>query len=159
MLFTHAFTTAPVCSTSRSAFMTGMYQTTIGAHNHRSHRDDGYQLPPGVRVLTDWLRPAGYFTANVVHLTEDPDESFFRGTGKTDWNFTYEGPRFDSDRWDGPRHRSSRSTPRSTSPRPIGARPGTSLTCTSSTPRTRRRSSSPRTTRTTPRCAPTGPST
>ena len=99
MLFTHAFTTAPVCSTSRSAFMTGMYQTSIGAHNHRSHRDDGYQLPPGVRVLTDWLRPAGYFTANVVHLTEDPDESFFRGTGKTDWNFTYEGPRFDSDRW------------------------------------------------------------
>ena len=31
------------------AFMTGMYQTTIGAHNHRSHRDDGYQLPDGVR--------------------------------------------------------------------------------------------------------------
>jgi hypothetical protein len=35
------YTTAPVCSASRSAFMTGMYQTTIGAHNHRSHRDDG----------------------------------------------------------------------------------------------------------------------
>jgi hypothetical protein len=30
--FTRAFTTAPVCSASRSAFMTGMYQTTIGAH-------------------------------------------------------------------------------------------------------------------------------
>ena len=42
------FTTAPVCSASRSAFMTGMYQTTIGAHNHRSHRDDGYGLPEGV---------------------------------------------------------------------------------------------------------------
>ena len=28
--FTHAYTTAPVCSASRSAFMTGMYQTTIG---------------------------------------------------------------------------------------------------------------------------------
>jgi len=45
--------------------MTGMYQTTIGAHNHRSHRDDGYQLPEGVRVVSDWLRDAGYFTANV----------------------------------------------------------------------------------------------
>ena len=45
-----------VCSPSRSAFMTGMYATTIGAHNHRSHREDGYKLPEGVRVLTDWLR-------------------------------------------------------------------------------------------------------
>src|SRR6186997_2168521 len=53
MRFTRAFTTAPVCSASRSAFMTGMYQITIGAHNHRAHRDDGYRLPAGVRVLTE----------------------------------------------------------------------------------------------------------
>ncbi|HEX2521900.1 MAG TPA: sulfatase-like hydrolase/transferase, partial [Terriglobia bacterium] len=52
MRYTRAFTTAPVCSASRSAFITGMYQTTIGAHNHRSHRDDGYKLPEGVRVVT-----------------------------------------------------------------------------------------------------------
>src|SRR5437762_1768401 len=56
--YTRFFTTAPVCSASRSAFMTGMFQTTIGAHNHRSHRDDGYRLPDGVRVLTDWMRDA-----------------------------------------------------------------------------------------------------
>src|SRR5919202_1234156 len=66
--YPRAFTTAPVCSPSRSAFMTGMYQTTIGAHNHRSHRDDGHSLPPGVKLLTDWLRDAGYFTANVREL-------------------------------------------------------------------------------------------
>lgn len=36
--FTNAFTAAPVCSASRSAMITGMYQTTIGAHNHRSQR-------------------------------------------------------------------------------------------------------------------------
>jgi len=94
--YTRCFTTAPVCSASRSAFMTGMYQTTIGAHNHRSHRDDGYQLPAGVRVLTDWLRDAGYFTANVREL---PAEFGFRGAGKTDWNFTYTGQPFDSDKW------------------------------------------------------------
>jgi arylsulfatase A-like enzyme len=94
--YTRCFATAPVCSASRSAFMTGMYQTTIGAHNHRSHRDDGYKVPAGVRVLTDWLRDAGYFTAN---LRELPAHFGFRGSGKTDWNFTYEGQPFDSDRW------------------------------------------------------------
>jgi arylsulfatase A-like enzyme len=94
--YTKAFTTAPVCSPSRSAFMTGMYQITIGAHNHRSHRDDGYGLPAGVRVLPDWLRDAGYFTANIVNF---PPPFDFKGTGKTDWNFTHEGKPFDSRDW------------------------------------------------------------
>lgn len=99
MLFTHAYSTAPVCSPSRSAFMTGMYQTSIGAHNHRSHREDGYGLPEGVKVLTDRFREGGYYTANLRNISGDPDEAFFRGTGKTDWNFHYEGEPFDSDQW------------------------------------------------------------
>ena len=98
--YANAFTVTPVCSTSRSSFMTGMYAFTIGAHNHRSHRDDGFALPEGVRVLTDWLRPAGYFTGNLRRLGgKDP---FFRGTGKTDWNFDYPGGQdaaFDTDRF------------------------------------------------------------
>lgn len=96
MRYSRFYTTAPVCSPSRSAFMTGMYQTTIGAHNHRSHRDDGYRLPDGVRLLTHWLRDAGYFTANVRHL---PATCGFHGTAKTDWNFTPPEKPFDSDRW------------------------------------------------------------
>lgn len=99
MRFSHAFTTAPVCSASRSAFMTGMYQTTIGAHNHRSHRRDHYQLPEGVRLLPHRLQDAGYFTANIRHLTGKRNEPFYRGTGKTDWNFNYKEPAFDSDDW------------------------------------------------------------
>jgi arylsulfatase A-like enzyme len=95
--YTRFFTTAPVCSPSRSAFMTGMYQTSIGAHQHRSHRDDGYTLPTGVRVLTDWFRDAGYFTAN---LRELPSAFGFQGTAKTDWNFAYAGKPFDSTRWE-----------------------------------------------------------
>jgi len=94
--YTRFFTTAPVCSPSRSAFMTGMYQTTIGAHNHRSHRDDGYPLPKGVRLLSDWMRAAGYFTANIREL---PAPIAFKGTGKTDWNFAHTGKPFDSDKW------------------------------------------------------------
>ncbi|MEQ2009041.1 MAG: sulfatase-like hydrolase/transferase, partial [Limisphaerales bacterium] len=97
MRYTRAFTTAPVCSASRSAFITGMYQTTIGAHHHRSHRDDDYQLPAGVKIISDRMREAGYFTANLVDM---PASFGFKGSGKTDWNFTYAGPRFDGQRWD-----------------------------------------------------------
>jgi arylsulfatase A-like enzyme len=94
--YSRFYCVSPVCSPSRSAFMTGMYQTTIGAHNHRAHRDDGYRLPGSVRLLTDRMRDAGYFTANVRHL---PRTCGFRGTAKTDWNFTPPEKPFDSDRW------------------------------------------------------------
>ena len=95
--YTRVYTTAPVCSASRSAFMTGMYQITIGAQNHRSHRDDGFALPEGVRPIPLWMRDAGYFTANLVSL---PPEFGFKGTGKTDWNFTEPQKPFDSKSWD-----------------------------------------------------------
>src|SRR6266852_8749803 len=53
--FTRVFATSPVCAPSRSAFMTGMYQTTTDTHHMRSHRDDSFRLPSGVRPLTHWL--------------------------------------------------------------------------------------------------------
>lgn len=102
MLFQKAFTVTPVCSTSRSSFMTGMYAMSIDAHNHRSHREGTNPLPDGVKVLTDWLRPEGYFTANIRQLSDDASESrFYKGTGKTDWNFNYaKGKKpFDSSRF------------------------------------------------------------
>jgi N-sulfoglucosamine sulfohydrolase len=80
--FTHAFTTAPVCSPSRSALITGMYQTSIGAHNHRSHRSDGYTLPKGAKPITELFRQAGYFTANLETISPEAKPS-----GKTDFNF------------------------------------------------------------------------
>jgi len=94
ILFTRCHTTAPVCSPSRSAFLTGMVQTTIGAHDHRSHRDDFHPLPPGVRTAPAWFRSAGYATANLVHLPLP-----FRGTGKTDWNFAAPEKPFEHDDW------------------------------------------------------------
>jgi arylsulfatase A-like enzyme len=94
--YNRAYTTAPVCSPSRSAIMTGMYQTTIGAQNHRSHRGDGYKLPEGVKIITELMRDAGYYTANVVQM---PAGFGFKGTGKTDWNFTPPAYQFDSKNW------------------------------------------------------------
>lgn len=86
--FTNAFVTAPVCSASRSCFMTGMYQTTIGAHNHRSHRTDGHRLAPPATVITEYFRRAGYFVTNCEGLS-------YRKAGKTDWNFMPLVPPFD----------------------------------------------------------------
>lgn len=97
VLYTRAYTTAPVCSPSRSAFMTGMYQTTIGAHNHRSHHGDGFTLPEGVKVISHWLKDAGYFCTNLKEL---PASFGFSGTGKTDWNFEVPGERFEIGRWE-----------------------------------------------------------
>lgn len=95
-LYHHAFATGPVCSTSRSAFMTGLYQTRIGAHNHRSHRTREFSRPAGVRLITERLREAGYFTAYVRTL---PPELGFNGAGKTDWNFFDNGKAFNSAKW------------------------------------------------------------
>lgn len=91
--FTRAYVTAPVCSASRSALMTGMYQTSIGAQHHRSHREDGYRLPAGVEPFTHRLQRAGYHTSNVT--TAAPG---VRGTGKTDFNYNVEHP-FDGTDW------------------------------------------------------------
>ncbi|MEO6786913.1 MAG: sulfatase, partial [Chthoniobacteraceae bacterium] len=84
-----------VCSVSRSSFMTGMYAVSIGAQNHRTKAKK--PLPDGVKVLTDWMHDAGYFTANIVTL---PAECGFKGTGKTDWNFIPPDKPFDSANWD-----------------------------------------------------------
>lgn len=92
--FTHCFTPAPVCSASRSAWNTGVYQTTTGTHNHRSHRRDGYRLPTTVRLVSHRMREAGYFTANVLEIADG-----VRGSGKTDFNFQLEEKPFEGTHW------------------------------------------------------------
>lgn len=92
--YEQAHTTAPVCSASRSAFNVGLYQTSTGAHNHRSHRTDNYRLPAGAKLVSHRLEEAGYFTANVKGEIAPGT----RGMAKTDFNFNVDKP-FMGDHW------------------------------------------------------------
>ncbi len=105
--FTRAYATSPVCSTFRSALITGMYQTTIGSHHHRSGRGDHrIKLPEGVRPIPELFRSAGYWTCNGSGL---PDFDFRSNPtqgerpGKTDYNFDWEKSMYDSHDWKGRR--------------------------------------------------------
>lgn len=96
-LFTRAFVTAPVCSPSRSALVTGMYQTTIGAHNHRSGRGvRKIRLPDDVEPVPAIFRRAGYYVTNGGYR---PNGTLARG--KTDYNFEYAAELYDGADWAG----------------------------------------------------------
>ena len=93
--FSKAFVTAPVCSTNRSAFITGMYQTTIGSHQHRSGRGElKIHLPDGVRPIPEMFQEAGYHTA----ITGWPNKGRDSG-GKTDYNFEWDRGMYDDPDW------------------------------------------------------------
>ena len=93
--FTNAYVTAPVCSPNRSAFITGMYQTSIGAHHHRSGRGKlRIHLPDGIRPVPELFQEAGYYTA----ITRWPDRAR-TSMGKTDYNFEWDKVMYDGTDW------------------------------------------------------------
>ncbi|MBU2881734.1 sulfatase [Psychrosphaera sp. B3R10] len=75
--FTNANQPAPVCSATRSALITGKFQTTLGVHEHRSNRSsyNGLFLPEGYKTVPEVFINAGYQTFNI---------------GKDDYNFKYD---------------------------------------------------------------------
>jgi arylsulfatase A-like enzyme len=63
--------------------ITGMYQTTIGAHHHRSSRGSlKINLPSDTRTVPELFRAAGYYTCNANEDGSRP--------GKEDYNFDYQ---------------------------------------------------------------------
>lgn len=96
--FTNAYVTAPVCSTCRSAFITGMYQTSIGAHHHRSGRGvEKNTLPAGVVMVPQLFKDAGYHTSI---RSWDPTKKK-TALGKTDYNFEWDEAIYDGNNWTG----------------------------------------------------------
>jgi arylsulfatase A-like enzyme len=109
--FANAFVTAPVCSPCRSALITGMYQTTIGAHHHRSGRGEmKIHLPEGVIPVPALFQKAGYYTCIGSGLTANENAGKKNkkgkakeggGLGKTDYNFEYDPAIYNSADWAG----------------------------------------------------------
>lgn len=91
--FTNAFTSAPVCSASRSALMTGCYQTRIGAHQHRTWDWHKTTLPGRSQHISEWFRDAGYFTCNLQPADPQKQKGLHgaEGSGKVDLNFFLKG--------------------------------------------------------------------
>ncbi|MDX2035880.1 MAG: sulfatase [Isosphaeraceae bacterium] len=91
--FARAYVTAPVCSPCRSALITGRYQTSIGAHHHRSGRGEiPIRLPAGVVPVPRIFRDAGYHTSNSSWPVA-------KNLGKTDYNFEWDPKIYDGVDW------------------------------------------------------------
>lgn len=66
--YTHAVGVCGVCAVNRSCLITGMYSSTIGSQDMRSH----IRLPDSIPTYSQLLRKAGYYCSN---------------NSKTDYNF------------------------------------------------------------------------
>ncbi|MBT5916298.1 MAG: sulfatase-like hydrolase/transferase, partial [Opitutae bacterium] len=102
--FTNASVTAPVCSTARSALITGMFQTSIGAHHHRSGRGEvKIQKPDHVKLIPEFFNEAGYYTClgGSVHGAGIASPKHKLRFGKSDYNFEWDTKVFDAPEWSG----------------------------------------------------------
>lgn len=104
--FNQAYATSPVCSVFRSALITGMYQTTIGVHHHRSGRGKhAITLPSGVVPLPALFQQAGYYTCMgsglkaLDYRSQPPTPHRTNALGKSDYNFTWDRQIFDGNDW------------------------------------------------------------
>ena len=114
VLFTNAYSPVAVCAPARSSIITGMYPTTLGTHNMRTHapwRDlpekkpyetidlPSYSpiVPEGVKMFTEYLRKKGYYTANGPkedYNFEKTDAAWDESSKQRHWRKRKEGQPF-----------------------------------------------------------------
>jgi uncharacterized sulfatase len=95
--YTRAYATAPVCSSSRSAFILGTSQIITGLHAHDVERPQ--PLPPPYRHLPELLREAGWFVTNAAAPGAMRNGRVIT-KAKTHYNFAHDPARmFDGNDW------------------------------------------------------------
>ena len=95
--YTRAYATAPVCSSSRSAFILGTSQITTGLHAHDV--ENLQPLPAPYRHLPALLREAGWFVTNAAAPGTMRSGRVIK-KGKTHYNFAHDPAQmFDGDDW------------------------------------------------------------
>ena len=84
-IYLNAWSTFPVCAPARTAIITGMYPSTIGAHHMRSV----VPLPSQIRLFPHYLRQAGYYTSNnrkEDYNLERPGTGWDESSARAHWN-------------------------------------------------------------------------
>ena len=60
VIYTHAWSNAPVCAPARTTIISGLYPPSTGSQNMRSKT----RLPAGMKMFPQYLREAGYYCTN-----------------------------------------------------------------------------------------------
>lgn len=95
--FTRAYATAPVCSSSRSAFILGVNQITTGLHAHDVENPQPLASP--YRPLPALLREAGWFVTNAPAPGTVRSGRVIK-KAKTHYNFAHDPAQmYDGDDW------------------------------------------------------------
>ncbi len=80
ILFTNAYSSAPVCAPSRFTIITGTYPIAYGTEHMRST----YKIPDSIRFYPHYLKDAGYYTTNNEkkdYNTADQPEAWDESSG------------------------------------------------------------------------------
>jgi arylsulfatase A-like enzyme len=84
MIFTHAWSCAPVCAAARTTLWSGMHATSMGAEQMRSL----VPYPAGKKMLPQLLSEAGYYCAGngkEDYNVDKPDGTWDESSGKAHW--------------------------------------------------------------------------
>ncbi|MFW5644423.1 MAG: sulfatase-like hydrolase/transferase, partial [Bacteroidota bacterium] len=95
IIFSHAFSNAPVCSVARSTLISGCYAPRIGAQFHRKYIE--VPMPENLKMFPAYLREAGYYTTN--NAKEDyniikSDDVWDESSNEASWRNRKEGQPF-----------------------------------------------------------------
>jgi len=84
MIYSHAWSNAPVCAPARTTIISGVYPQSLGAEHMRSQ----VAMPDGMLMYPQYLRQAGYYASNNVkedYNIDKPGEVWDDSSNEAHW--------------------------------------------------------------------------